>query len=207
MEGRAQSAPLISLTNGSGALARRGYIKDPGLDPVIAAQRRRNAKGLEIQQQKRSVSGISGGVLHKQLELSILEKEIKQLEEGVEEYQNRIDLMEKEKAYIRKHQTEDREWCATFDRVIGPFEAKYDQCQSEVRARSRPIFCFLRSCPTHSHASRLVLARAAGRWWRWPCTARRCTRRASRSSSTSLATIPPSSAGLMISECRGVCVR
>ena len=54
------------------------------------------------------------------------------LEEGVEEYQNRIDLHNQEKAYIRKNQVEDREWCATFDRVIGPFEAKYDQCQREV---------------------------------------------------------------------------
>ena len=37
-----------------------------------------------------------------------------------------------EKAYIRKNQVEDREWCATFDRVIGPFEAKYEECQADV---------------------------------------------------------------------------
>jgi len=85
-----------------------------------------------VDAQKRSVSGISGGVLHKQLELAILEREIKQLEEGVEEYQNQIDLCEKEKMFLRKGQVEDREWCATFDRVIGPFEAKYDECQTEV---------------------------------------------------------------------------
>ena len=51
----------------------------------------------------------------------------------MEEYQNRIDLHNQEKAYIRKSQVEDREWCATFDRVIGPFERKYDACQADVR--------------------------------------------------------------------------
>ena len=139
---RAQSAPgarnaMSSISTNrpdTAVVARRNaYIKDPGLDPVIAATRDRRAKLLEMGQQKRAVSGISGGVLHKQLELAILEKEIMKLEEGVEEYQNRIDLAEKEKAYIRKHQVEDREWCETFDRVIGPFEAKYEECQSEVR--------------------------------------------------------------------------
>ena len=65
--------------------------------------------------------------------------EIKQLEEGVEEYQNQIDLCEKEKMFLRKGQVEDREWCATFDRVIGPFEAKYDECQTEVRCCCHPI--------------------------------------------------------------------
>ena len=82
--------------------------------------------------QKRAVSGISGGVLHQQLELAILEKEIAQLEEGVEEYQNRIDLEQAEITHLRKQQVEDREWCATFDKVIGPFQAKYDACQDEV---------------------------------------------------------------------------
>ena len=113
-------------------MSRRAYIKDPGLDPVIAATRDRRKKDLECAMQKRSVSGISGGVLHAQLQLSILEKEIRMLEDGVEEYQNQIDLKNKEKAHIRKQQVEDREWCATFERVIGPFEAKYDQCQADV---------------------------------------------------------------------------
>jgi len=61
------------------------YIKDPGSDAVIAMQRMRRVRDLEQASQKRSVSGISGGVLHKQLELGILEKEIRQLEDGVQE--------------------------------------------------------------------------------------------------------------------------
>ena len=136
---RPESAPVLrTLNSGSNALvpssgaARRGYIKDPGLDPVVAAQRDRVKKNLEMASQKRSVSGISGGVLHAQLELAILQKEIMQLEDGVEEDQNHINLFEAEKHHIRKNQVEDREWCETFKRVIGPFEEKYDACQADV---------------------------------------------------------------------------
>ena len=52
--------------------------------------------------------------------------------QGVEEYQNMIDLHEGEKKHIRMMQQEDAEWCETFDRVIGPFQEKYDQCQRDV---------------------------------------------------------------------------
>ena len=55
-----------------------------------------------------------------------------ELEEGVQEYQDQINLMLERIADIRKGQVEDREWCATFDRVIGPFQEKYDQCQADV---------------------------------------------------------------------------
>ena len=55
-----------------------------------------------------------------------------ELEEGVKEYQDQINLLEERKRDIRKGQVEDREWCATFDRVIGPFQAKYDKCQEDV---------------------------------------------------------------------------
>ena len=54
---------------------RNKYIKDPGLDAVIQMQRQRVQRGLDIDKQKRSVAGISGGVLHKQLQLDIVEKE------------------------------------------------------------------------------------------------------------------------------------
>ena len=57
------------------------YIKDPGQDPVIAMQRLRRARDLDIASQKRSVSGISGGTLHAQLQLKNIEKEIRELEE------------------------------------------------------------------------------------------------------------------------------
>ena len=60
---------------------RNKYIKDPGLDATIQMQRQRVQRGLDIDKQKRSVAGISGAVLHKQLELDILEKEIKIVEE------------------------------------------------------------------------------------------------------------------------------
>lgn len=60
---------------------RNRYIKDPGLDATIQMQRQRVQRGLDIDKQKRSVAGISGGVLHKQLQLEIVQREIKILEE------------------------------------------------------------------------------------------------------------------------------
>ena len=34
--------------------------------------------------------------------------------------------------YIKKNQVDDREWCKDFERIIGPFEKKYDECQRDV---------------------------------------------------------------------------
>ena len=111
----------------------RPRIKDPGLDPVIAMTRDRRAKELEVENQKRSVSGLSGGVLHKQLELTEMLKEIKILEEGVQEYQDRMNLLYENKHDIEKSLVQDAAWCKTFDRLIGPFGAKYEECKAEVK--------------------------------------------------------------------------
>jgi hypothetical protein len=140
-------------------------IKDPGDDPVIAMARLRHAKGLEVESQKRSVSALSGGVLHKHLELTDIEREIKIIEEGIQEYQDQINLMEEKRHDIEKqikpHHVRCRtsfshcprlfapiltltsharvcslfaqDWCETFDRLIGPFEAKYEECKAEVK--------------------------------------------------------------------------
>ena len=113
--------------------ARRAHIKDPGLDPVIAMARLRLAKEREVDAQKLSVSALSGGVMHKHLELAALEKEIKALEEGVQEYQDQVDLFEEKKHDIEKKIAPDRTWCETFDQMIGPFEQKYEDCKAEVK--------------------------------------------------------------------------
>ena len=112
---------------------RRALIKDPGLDPVIAMSRIRHAKEREVESQKLAVSGLSGGVLHKQLELADIEREIKMLEEGVQEYQDRIDLANEQKHDIEKRLKPMHDWCASFDTLIGPFEAKYEECKAEVK--------------------------------------------------------------------------
>ena len=69
---RPESAPVarqpLGLANGAGSSGvlpqigrgRNKYIKDPGLDPVIAMARDRRKKELEVRSQKRNVSGISG---------------------------------------------------------------------------------------------------------------------------------------------------
>ena len=123
-------------TRGKSATTRpysRPKIKDPGSDPVIAMARERRRKEVEIESQKLSVAGLSGGVLHKQLELDILEKDIKQIEEGVQEYQDQVDLMEDRKADLRKIIVREEAWCANFNKLIGPFEAKYEESKAEVK--------------------------------------------------------------------------
>lgn len=111
----------------------RARIKDPGLDPVIAMTRDRRKKELQTEAQALVVSGLTGAVLHKMLELKTVERDIKELEEGVQEYQDQIDLLNERKRDIQKSQVEKAAWCETFDRLIGPFEAKYEECKAEVK--------------------------------------------------------------------------
>lgn len=114
------------------ALKRRG-IKDPGTDPVIAMSRERHRKELANEDQRLQVSGLSGAVLHKQMQYTDIMREIKILEEGVQEYQDQIDLLNEQKKDIQKQIVPHETWCATFRTLIGPFEAKYEECKAEVK--------------------------------------------------------------------------
>ena len=109
------------------------HIKDPGLDPVIAMSRDRRKKELAQEKQANAMSGVSTTILHKNHELEKLQREIRELEEGVYEYQAQIDLLEERKSDIRKGQKDDLAWCETFNELIGPFEAKYEDCKAEVK--------------------------------------------------------------------------
>jgi hypothetical protein len=115
------------------ALTLSRWYFSPCPDPVIAMARDRHKKGLQVESQKRSVAGLSGGVLHKQLELADLEREIKILEEGVQEYQDQINLHNERKHDVEKAMVKDVDWCEKFDRLIGPFEQKYEECKAEVK--------------------------------------------------------------------------
>ena len=78
-------------TRGKSATVRpfaKPAIKRPEDDPVIAMARDRHKKGLQIEKQRRAMSGASGAVLHKILELKALEADLRSITEGVEEYQN-----------------------------------------------------------------------------------------------------------------------
>jgi len=130
LEGRVDSAMHPIPLPGTKMRAR---IKDPGLDPVIAMTRDRRKKELQTEAQALVVSGLTGAVLHKMLELKTVERDIKELEEGVQEYQDQIDLLNERKRDIQKSQVEKAAWCETFDRLIGPFEAKYEECKAEVK--------------------------------------------------------------------------
>ena len=90
-------------------------------------------KELQTESQALVVSGLTGAVLHKMLELKKIEREIKQLEDGVQEYQDQIDLYEERKDDIKKSMVDKAAWCKTFDQLIGPFEAKYEECKAEVK--------------------------------------------------------------------------
>ena len=108
-------------------------IKDPGLDPLIAMSRDRRKKDLAQEKQAHAMSGVSTTIQHKQLELDRLQKEIKELEEGVYEYQAQINLLDERKTDIKKGQVNDLAWCETFNKLIGPFEAKYEECKADVK--------------------------------------------------------------------------
>jgi chromosome segregation ATPase len=112
---------------------RRALIKDPGDDPVIAMTRDRRVKALQNESQKLVVDGLTGAVLHKMLELKAVERDIRNLEEGVQEYQDQINLANERKRDIQKSIASKKEWCETFDHLIGPFEAKYEECKAEVK--------------------------------------------------------------------------
>ena len=110
----------------------RPKIKDPGSDPVIAMARDRRKKELAIEEQALIVSGLTGNVMHKELRLADLEKEIKAIKDGVDEYQAQVDLLRDAQKDHRKTIAKHEEWCATFERLIGPFEAKYEESKAEV---------------------------------------------------------------------------
>ena len=122
-------------TRGKSATTRpysRPKIKDPGSDPVIAMARDRRKKELAIEEQALIVSGLTGNVMHKELRLADLEKEIKAIKDGVDEYQAQVDLLRDAQKDHRKTIAKHEEWCATFERLIGPFEAKYEESKAEV---------------------------------------------------------------------------
>lgn len=105
----------------------------PEDDPVIFAQRDRRKKELQIQKQRTIMSGASGAVLHKMLELKDLDHEVKALADGVQEYQDQVDLMEDRKRDLRKIVVREEAWCANFNKLIGPFEAKYEESKADVK--------------------------------------------------------------------------
>ena len=67
-------------------------LKRPEDDPVIQMARDRHKKGLQIEKQRHAMSGASGAVLHKILELKNLEADLKAISEGVQEYQDQVAL-------------------------------------------------------------------------------------------------------------------
>lgn len=97
----------------------RPRVKDPLSDPLIAMQRDRREKELKNEHNSREMSAVSGAMLHRIHDVKRLQQEIKELEEGVLDYQAQIDLLNERKTDLQRSLVKHREWCATFDRMIG----------------------------------------------------------------------------------------
>lgn len=82
-------------TRGKSASVRpfqKAGLKRPEDDPVIQMARDRHKKELQIEKQRMAMSGASGAVLHKILELKTLEADLKAISDGVQEYSDQVAL-------------------------------------------------------------------------------------------------------------------
>merc|ERR1719446_227132 len=95
--------------------------------------RSRREKELKNENTSRMMNGVSGALLHKIQAHEKLLDEIKEIEEGVIEYRDQMNLLKERRADIQKVLDTHTDWCATFDRMIGPFEQKYEDCKAQVK--------------------------------------------------------------------------
>lgn len=177
-------------TRGKSATVRpfaKPALKRPEDDPVIAMARDRHKKGLQIEKQRQAMSGASGAVLHKILELKALEADLRSINEGVQEYQDQVgspprltlagcphprryprngpcplaakppatrtshtphtphapllqvDLMNDRKRDLAKIVKVEQAWCDNFNKLIGPFEEKYEESKAHKDGQSGPL--------------------------------------------------------------------
>lgn len=109
------------------------YIKDPGTDAKIAMQHKRREKERQNEANARLFSEVTGSVVKKSLILKETNHELEALRQGWQSYEDQIKLLEdKKKDHLReieKHQA----FMTEFDEMIGPFEAKYEECKRTVK--------------------------------------------------------------------------
>ena len=80
----------------------RPKIKDPMDDTLIRMSKERREKELKNESNARQMSVVSGSMLHKMHELNAMQKEIRILQDGVDEYQGRVDLLNDRKSDLNK---------------------------------------------------------------------------------------------------------
>ena len=128
----------------------RPKIKDPLQDPVIAMSKARREKELKNDHNSRQMSAVSGALLHKVHDLKKAQAEIRELEDGVQEYQDQINLLHERKADIKKVAEKHVDWCATFDKMIGARRPP-SLCSPTGSAAAPPTRpCCPRCCPHES---------------------------------------------------------
>merc|ERR1712113_142267 len=102
-------------------------IKNPLEDPLIAMSHDRREKELKNDKNRRMCSGVTGAIVHKELDLKRLETDLKALTNGVQEYGDQIKLLEEDKRLLMKRIATNQEWVDVYESSIGPFEAKYEE--------------------------------------------------------------------------------
>jgi|Transcript_31983 chromosome segregation ATPase len=97
----------------------RPNIKDPLKDPLIAMSKARRAEELANDNNARQMSAVSGGMLHRTHDLKALHKEMREIQDSIDEYEAQMELMNKRKATILKTRAEHQNWIDTFNSLIG----------------------------------------------------------------------------------------
>ena len=77
-------------------------------------------------------STVASAIVHKQIELADLEREIRAIRDGITEYDANIKLQSRQIAFVQAKADEHIEWLETFKRLIGPFEQKYEDSKTFV---------------------------------------------------------------------------
>ena len=97
----------------------RPKIKNPLEDPLIKMSKDRREKELQNEANGRQMSTVSGALLHTVHDVKELEREIRELQDGIDEYQAQADLLKERKSDLLRAKAKLDEWCETFNNLIG----------------------------------------------------------------------------------------
>ena len=108
-----------------------GYISELSRKEREAIKKRHEAMGKpvitrkEFETMKRTESGITGTMITLRTQLNQLEKEIKADRKGIRDFDMTIERLRLEADALLEDKKKTQEWCAEYDRVIGPMQMTY----------------------------------------------------------------------------------
>ena len=125
---------MSSTQRSLGSTQRRpGYIKDPMSDAKIAMSKARREKEMQNAANARMFSEVTGSVVKKSLTLKDTRNELADLNEGWQKYEDQIKLLQSKTRDHEREIAKHEEFMRNFDEMIGPFEAKYEECKATVK--------------------------------------------------------------------------